>query len=81
MESINLNGVTFRWHDGQLLITTSHGQSVLAASQVAQLLDFLQFHQQSIYAGEQGLPSWAIGDTRYVAGTVEHQAMRLKEGK
>jgi hypothetical protein len=52
MESINLNGVTFRWHDGQMLITTPHGQSVLASSQVAQLLDFLQSHQQRIYADE-----------------------------
>jgi hypothetical protein len=82
MESINVNGVSFRWSDGQLLITTARGQDILAGSQVAQLLDFLQFHQQEIYAGEQGrgLPSWAMDETRYVAGSVEHQAPRLEEG-
>jgi hypothetical protein len=82
MESINVNGVSFRWSDGQLLITTARGQDILAGSQVAQLLDFLQFHQQEIYAGEQGrgLPSWAMDETRYVVGSVEHQAPQLEEG-
>jgi hypothetical protein len=82
MESINLNGVSFRWSDGQLLITTARGQDILAGSQVTQLLDFLQFHQQGIYVSEQGrgLPPWAIDETRYVEGLVEHQAPQLEEG-
>lgn len=82
MESINLNGVSFRWSDGQLLITTARGQDLLSAASAAQLLDFLQLHQQEIYAGEQGrgLPSWAMDETRYVAGSVEYQAPRLEEG-
>ncbi len=82
MESITVNGVSFRWSDGQLLITTARGQDILAGSQVAQLLDFLQFHQQEIYAGEQGrgLPLWARDEARYVAGSVEHQPSRLEEG-
>jgi hypothetical protein len=58
------------------------GHDILAGSQVAQLLDFLQFHQQEIDAGEQGrgLPSWARNETRYVAGSVEHQVPQLEEG-
>ena len=58
---------------GQLLTTTAHGQDVLAGSQVAQQLDFLQFHQQEISASEQGskLLSWAMNETHFVAGLLE----------
>ncbi len=82
MEGINLNGVSFRWSEDRLLITTSHGQNMLAGQQVAQLLDFLQSHQQEIYAGEQGqgLPEWATNETRYAASTVSQQVPQLKEG-
>jgi len=33
----------------------------------------LQFHQQEISASEQGskLPSWAMNETRFVAGLLE----------
>jgi hypothetical protein len=79
MESINLNGVSFRWNDGQLLITTVRGQDLLSATGAAQLLDFLLLHQQEIYAGEQGreLPPWARDERRYVSGSIEHP--RLEE--
>jgi hypothetical protein len=81
MESINVNGVSFRWHDGQLLITTARGQDCLSATSAAQLLDFLLLHQQEIYAGEQGreLPAWARDETCSIAGSIEHQAPRLEK--
>ncbi len=83
MEGINLNGISFRWSEDQLLITTAHGQDILVGSQVAQLLDFLQSHQQSIYAGDQGqgLPEWVQDHTRYATGQIVNQVPRLKEGK
>jgi hypothetical protein len=81
MDSINVNGVSFRWSDGQLLIMTAHGQDLLSATSAAQLLDFLLVYQQEIYAGEQGreLPAWARDETRSIAGSIEHQAPRPLE--
>ena len=81
MESINLNGISFRWSDDQLVMTTAHGQDILSAANAAQLLDFLQLHQQEMYAGEQGreLPPWARDDQRYVTGSIEHQAPQIEE--
>jgi hypothetical protein len=81
MESINLNGISFRWSDDQLVVTTARGQDILSAANAAQLLDFLQLHQQEMYAGEQGreLPPWARDERRYVSGTIEHQSLRLEE--
>lgn len=46
MESITLNGITFRWNDDDLIITTQTGQELLTGSDAALLLDFLQLHQQ-----------------------------------
>jgi hypothetical protein len=81
MDSINVNGVSFRWSDDQLLITTAHGQDCLSATSAAQLLDFLLLHQQEIYAGEQGreLPAWARDETRFIAGSIEQQVPRVEE--
>ncbi len=83
MEGINLNGVSFRWSEDRLLITTSHGQNRLAGQQVAQLLDFLQSHQQRIYAAERSrdLPEWVQDHARYDTGQIIDQVPRLKEGK
>ncbi len=80
MEGINLNGVSFRWSEDRLLITTAHGQDILAGSQVAQLLDFLQVHQQRIYRHEQNrdLPSWVQDHARYDTGQIVDQVPRLK---
>jgi hypothetical protein len=81
MDSITVNGVSFRWSDDQLLITTAHSQDLLSAGSAAQLLDFLLLHQQEIYAGEQGreLPAWARDETRSIAGSIEQQVPRLEE--
>jgi len=63
-------------------LSRPRGQDILAGSHVAQLFDFLQFHQQGIYASEQGrgLPPWAMDETHYVEGLVERQAPQLEEG-
>ena len=81
MDSITVNGISFRWSDDHLLITTAHGQDCLSAGSAAQLLDFLLWHQQEIYAGEQGreLPAWARDETRFIAGSIEQQAPRVEE--
>ncbi len=41
METINVNGISFRWNGDQLLITTRHGQDLLSGSDAGLLLDFV----------------------------------------
>jgi hypothetical protein len=79
MESITLQGITFRWNGDELLITTSTGQQSLSGSDAAQLLDFLQYRQQQLYAAEQGreLPQWARPSGRYVNGQISEVRPRI----
>jgi len=81
MDSINVNGVSFRWMESQLLITTAHGQDLLSAGSAAQLLDFLLMHQLEMDVTEpiHELPAWARDERGSVTGSVEHQAPCLEE--
>ncbi len=79
MESITLQGVTFRWNGEELLITTSTGQQSLSGSDAAQLLDFLQYRQQQLYAAEHSreLPQWARPASRYINGQISEVGPRI----
>lgn len=81
MLCMTLNGVTFRWDEDRLIITTSHDQQVLNGSEAAQLFAWLASHQQAMYAAEQArdLPGWTQQGERYVNGQVirEEEPRRL----
>jgi len=50
--SITLGGLTFRWTDDQLIVTTPKGQYRLNAGETAQLLDFLYAQKDVIFDAE-----------------------------
>jgi len=52
MNSITMGGLTFRWADNHLSITTPEGQYHLNASETAQLLDFLYAQKDEIFDAE-----------------------------
>jgi len=52
MDSITTNGLTFRWADDHILITTPTGHHLLDASGMARLLDMLYAHQDEIFDAE-----------------------------
>ena len=52
MDSITTNGLTFRWADDQLIVTTPKGQYRLNASETAHLLDFLYAQKDEIFDSE-----------------------------
>jgi hypothetical protein len=83
MSSITLHGVTFRWNNEELVITTSAGQERLSGDDAALLLDFLQRHQQDLYGAEQsrGLPAWAREPGRFVNGSLIERQSRALEKK
>jgi hypothetical protein len=84
MSSITLHGITFRWNNEKLVITTSAGQQQLSGEDAAQLLDFLLHHQQDFYATEQAreLPAWARQSGRFVNGSlIERQSRALEKRK
>jgi hypothetical protein len=83
MHSITLHGVTFRWNNEELIITTSSGQERLSGDDAALLLDFLQHHQQDLYSAEQsrGLPAWARQPGRFVNGHLIEPPSRALEKK
>lgn len=86
MNSITLDGVTFRWDEEKqaLLITTPADQKALTGSSAAQLLDFLLSMQQEIYAAEQAreLPTWAHQPAHQIlrGQIIEEQPRRLGPG-
>jgi len=49
MNSITLDGVTFRWDGQDLLVTTATSQKRLTGSSALQLSDFLLSIQQDLY--------------------------------
>lgn len=62
MDSITIGGLTFRWADDHLIVTTPKGQHLLDAQGTARLLDFLYTQKDEIFDAEvhvDGLASWA----------------------
>ncbi len=62
MNRITTSGLTFRWADEHLIITTPKGQYTLNASEAAHLLDLLYAHKDAIFDAEaqtDGLATWA----------------------
>lgn len=62
MDSITTNGLTFRWAEDHLIITTPQGQQTLDAQGTARLLDMLYAHKDAIFDTEAHLDevaSWA----------------------
>ena len=62
MDSITTSGLTFRWADDHLIITTPKGQYTLNASETARLLDMLYEQKDEIFDAEahtDGLAAWA----------------------
>lgn len=53
MNSITLDGVTFRWDEQELLVTTATSQKCLTGTSALQLSDFLLSIQQDLYTVEQ----------------------------
>jgi hypothetical protein len=72
MQSISLNGVTFRWDQDRLIVTVQGDQRILSGSDAAQLLDFLLSNEQVIYAAEQAreLPGWVRPGEQFSNGQV-----------
>lgn len=81
--SITLHGITFRWNNDELIITTRSGQERLSGDDAAQLLDFLMHRQQDLYGAEQsrGLPAWARQTERFVNGSLIERQSRALEKK
>jgi hypothetical protein len=74
MESIMVGGLTFRWSDNTLLITTPTGQHLLNGRAAADLLVFLDANRDEIFTVEQAaeVPRWAQPQVpgRYVIGSI-----------
>ncbi len=74
MESITVGGLTFRWTENTLLITTPTGQHMLNGHAAADLLTFLDRNRDEIFTVEQAgeVPDWAQPQTsgRYVIGSI-----------
>jgi len=75
MESITVGGLTFRWTENTLLITTPTGQHLLNGRAAADLLVFLDANRDEIFTVEQAgeVPGWAQPQTpgRYVIGSID----------
>jgi hypothetical protein len=80
MESITIGGLTFRWADSVLIITTPTGQHMLNSRATADLLTFLDVNRNEIFAVDQvnGTPDWAQPKPpgRYVIGSVLNEQER-----
>ena len=75
MESITIGGLTFRWTENTLLITTPTGQHLLNGRAAADLLTFLDANRDEIFTVEQAgeVPGWAQSQvpSRYVIGSID----------
>ncbi len=83
MNSITLDGVTFRWDGQEVLVTTAASQQRITGGNAARLLDFLQVIQQDLYTAEQAreLPTWAHQANQFANGQVSvGQPLRLTSG-
>ena len=79
MDSITMGGgLTFRWADDHLSITTPQEQYHLSASETAQLLDFLYAQKDEIFDAEvhtDGLATWVrqYSHEQFVIGSLNPQ--------
>ncbi|SRR6266487_2642534 len=80
MESIIAGGLTFRWADNVLLITTPTGQHMLNGRATAHVLTFLDANRDDIFAVDQAneVPDWAQPESpgRYVVGSLVSEQER-----
>ena len=87
MESTTVGGLTFRWTDNTLLITTPTGQHLLNGRAAADLLTFLDANRDEIFTVEQAgeVPRWVQPQVpgRYVIGRVtsSEQERQLPTGE
>ncbi len=81
MESITVGGLTFRWTDNVLMITTPTGQHLLNGQAAANLLVFLDANRDEIFTVDQAgeVPEWAQPQApgRSVIGSIVEQERRL----
>ena len=81
MESVTVGGLTFRWTDNVLMITTPTGQHILNGQAAANLLVFLDANRDEIFTVDQAgeMPEWAQSQAsgRYVIGSITQQERRL----
>jgi len=77
MDSITTSGLTFRWADDHLIVTTPKGQYSLDAQGTAHLLDLLYAHKDEIFDAEaqtDGLAAWARQHpVQFVIGSLNPQ--------
>jgi len=85
MESITVGGLTFRWTENTLLITTPTGQHLLNGRAAADLLTFLDANRDEIFTVEQAgeVPGWAQSQApgQFVIGSVSEQERQLPVSK
>ena len=78
MNSITTSGLTFRWADDHLIVTTPKGQYTLDAQETAHLLDLLYAHKDQIFDAEahsDGLAAWARQHpVQFVIGSLNSQS-------
>jgi hypothetical protein len=84
MKSITVGGLTFRWTENTLLITTPTGQHLLNGRAAADLLILLDANRDEIFTVDQAgeVPGWAQPPApgRYVIGSItssEQQQQQL----
>ena len=81
MESVTVGGLTFRWTDSVLMITTPTGQHLLNGQAAANLLVFLDANRDEIFTVDQAgeVPEWAQPQApgRSVIGSIVEQERRL----
>ncbi|HYU75078.1 MAG TPA: hypothetical protein VEL31_20615 [Ktedonobacteraceae bacterium] len=84
MESMTVGGLTFRWADNTLLITTPTGQHLLNGRAAADLLTFLDANRDEIFTAEQtgSVPEWAQPQAsgQFVIGSVSSEQRQLPVG-
>ena len=93
MDSITTGGLTFRWADDHLVITTPKGQHMLDAQGTALLLDMLYAQKDEIFDAEahtDGPAAWArqhpqqqfvIGSLNPPSESVPPPPLSLEEGR
>ncbi len=81
MESVTVGGLTFRWTDNVLMITTPTGQHVLNGRATADVLVFLDANRDEIFTVDQAgeVSEWAQPQEpdRSVIGNITQQERRL----
>ena len=81
MESVTVGGLTFRWTDSVLMITTPTGQHLLNRQAAANLLVFLDANRDEIFTVDQAgeVSEWAQPQEsdRSVIGNITQQERRL----